>query len=322
MNKLLVICGGTGVGKTALGIKLAKKFNGEIVSADSRQVYRGMDIGTGKDLPVNSKVKSQKSKLNYYQVQKTRIYCLDIADPKKSFSVSQYAKIAKRVISDIQKRGKLPILVGGTGLYIKAVIEGFDTLDVPKNERLRRLLSRLSVKELYEKICELDAIRGGGMNFSDRQNPRRLMRAIEVAQWQVIHKARKKPKGKFNVLKIGLFSNTAKLKEKIIKRSKLMLKEGVLQEIQKLLDSGVTWKMQSMAAIGYQEWRGFLEAMETREVCFNKWVNNQLSYVGRQNLWFRNDKSINWFDISDRLFAKNVEIVVKKWYSEKDGKED
>lgn len=200
-------------------------------------------------------------------------------------------------------------------MYIKAVTEGFDTLNVPKNEGLRKILSKLKVGELYEKICELDAIRGAGMNLSDRQNPRRLVRAIEVAQWQIIHKPSRVAKQKLNVLKIGLCSDTDKLKEKITKRSKQMLKEGLLEEIQKLLDLGVNWKKQSMATIGYQEWRGFLEGIETKEVCFNKWVNNQLSYVKRQNLWFRNDKSINWFDINNYNFTKNVEMTVKKWYS-------
>jgi len=299
MNKLLVVCGGTGTGKTALGIALAKKFNGEIVSADSRQVYLGMDLGTGKDRPTDG----------------TPIWGLDLVDPKKSFSVSQYVKMVKPIIADIQRRGKLPILVGGTGLYIKAITEGFETLDVPKNRRLRELISKLKVDELYEKLCELDGVRAARMNCSDRQNPRRLIRAIEVAQWQIKHQVQKKVCLPPDVLRIGLGCELEKLKEKITDRSKKMLADGLLEEIKKLLKLGVTWKMQSMATIGYCEWRGFLEGRETREVSFQKWVGNQLSYVRRQNLWFKKDKTIKWFDINDNDYIKKVEMVVTKWYS-------
>jgi tRNA dimethylallyltransferase len=304
VNKLLVICGGTGTGKTSLGIKLARRFNGEIVSADSRQVYRGMDIGTGKDWSEDKSI---------------QIWGYDIADPKKAFSVSQYVKAIKPMISDIQRRGKLPILVGGTGLYIKALIEGFDTLNVPKNERLRSLLKKLTAGELYEKLCELDTVRGASMNLSDRQNPRRLMRAVEVAQWQIKHQLKKISTFQFDVLKIGLQCDTETLKTRIIKRSQRMLKDGLLAEIHKL---GISWKKQSMATIGYQEWRSFLEGKETEKSCFEKWINNQLAYVKRQNLWFKKDTQIQWFDVSASAFTKKVEMLVEKWYSEKENEEN
>lgn len=320
MNKLLVICGATATGKTALGLKLAKNLGGEIISADSRQVYKGMDIGTGKDLPDTSIVPSKDSKLGrVYEIAGVKVWGYDLADPKKGFSVSQYVKKVRPIILDIQKRGKLPILVGGTGLYIKAVTKGFDTLNVPRNGRLRKMMVKLDTGELYEKLCSLDAVRGASMNQSDRQNPRRLVRAIEVAQWQINHRYPSTKKNKallFDVYKIGLLGNQRELKERIIKRSRQMLNEGLQKEIERLLKQGINWKMQAMRTLGYWEWKDYLVKKADKEVCFTNWVNNQLRYVKRQNLYLKKDPEINWYEIGDPKLLQLVEKVVVKWYSE------
>ena len=144
MNKLLVICGPTSTGKTTLAVDLAKKFNGELISADSRQVYKGMDIGTGKDLPKGAKIKLPWfQKYGYYELNGVKIWGYDLAAPRHEFNVAQYIKFAERLISDISKRGKTPILVGGTGLYIKAVIDGISTASIPKNNLLRKNLEKV-----------------------------------------------------------------------------------------------------------------------------------------------------------------------------------
>src|SRR3989344_1522932 len=151
---MLVICGPTATGKTKLGIFLAQKFNGEIISADSRQVYKFMDIGTGKEWD-----------------EGVKIWGYDLVDPKKNFSVFEYLKFVRKALDDIWKRGKLPILVGGTGLYIKAVVEGIDTLNIPKNEDLRKSLEEKNVSELYEKLATLDSSKAASLNISDKNNP-------------------------------------------------------------------------------------------------------------------------------------------------------
>ena len=182
MRKLLVICGPTACGKTSLALGLAKKFGGEVVSADSRQVYKGMDIGTGKDLPKNSKFEIRNSKLGgSYIVAGVPIWGYDIADSKKGFNVAQYTKITRTIIENIFVRGKLPILVGGTGLYIKGAVDGIATAEVRPNVKLRKSLFEKSPEELFEILAQVDAIKAGSLNSSDRRNPRRLIRAIEVA---------------------------------------------------------------------------------------------------------------------------------------------
>lgn len=171
MRKLLVICGPTSAGKTTLALALAKKLGGEIVSADSRQVYRGMNIGTGKDLPKNAKMKKWLfAKHGFYEVAGVRIWGYDLVDPRHDFSVAQYLKIAHGMIDEIAKRGNLPILVGGTGLYIKGVIDGIPTAEVPKNDLLREALGKRTTDELYETLANLDAMKAGSMNSSDRKS--------------------------------------------------------------------------------------------------------------------------------------------------------
>ena len=177
MKKLLIVCGSTATGKTSLALTIAKKFDGELISCDSRQVYKRMDIGTGKGLPANSRPNRE----GCYEIGGVKIWGYDIADPKKGFSVAQYIKFARTKIGNIWAEGKLPFLVGGTGLYIKGVVDGIATAEVRPNIKLRKSLIEKRPEELFEILAQLDAAKAGSLNTSDRKNPRRLIRAIEVA---------------------------------------------------------------------------------------------------------------------------------------------
>jgi tRNA dimethylallyltransferase len=305
MQKLLVIVGPTATGKTSLGIKLSKKFNGEIVSADSRQVYKYMDIGTGKEWG------------------DAQIWGYDLVSPTENFSVSDYFNQMKWIIEDIWKRKKIPIIVGGTGLYIKSLIDGIQTVDIPKNENLRKELEKLNVEELFEKLSILDSTKSASLNMSDRKNPRRLIRAIEVATWKIenetknneVARREKVLSKEVSVLQVGLVLENKKLKERVFKRIEKRMNEGFIDEVENLLKMGVTWKMQSMNSLGYKEVEGFFKSGKTYEDFISEWQRNEIKYTKRQMTWFKKDKRINWFDIQDPKFFEKLENLVKKWYS-------
>ncbi|MEK7061594.1 MAG: tRNA (adenosine(37)-N6)-dimethylallyltransferase MiaA [Patescibacteria group bacterium] len=308
-NKLLVVCGQTGTGKTSLAIHLAKKFNGELISADSRQVYKGLNIGTGKDIDEIKKSKVQ-------------IWGYDLVDPKKNFSVGNYIRFAQKAISDIQKRGKLPILVGGTGLFIKGVVDGIPTAFVPRNLKLRKNMEEKDANELFEILAQLDPIRAGSLNRSDKLNPRRLIRGIEVASWKLegkVLKLFKKPK--YDLLEIGLQASQNNLSKKIKKRVNKRINDGVEAEIKKLISSGISWDSQSMTSLGYRQWRDYFEGLPAgrqgkivKDGVIDSWKKEELRYAKRQLTWFKKDLRINWFDSSKKNFIENVEELVKKWY--------
>lgn len=320
MNKLLVICGPTSTGKTTLAITLAKKFNGELISADSRQVYRGMDIGTGKDLPKGAKIKLPWfQKYGYYEISGAKIWGYDLADPRHEFNVAQYIKFAERIISDIFKRGKSPILVGGTGLYMKGVIDGIATASIPKNNLLRKNLEGGTAEELFEKLAQMDSFKAGQMNASDKKNPRRLIRAIEVAMWKINNikkeKENEKKKKDFDVLIIGLVAPEKFLSERIKSRVSGRVAAGIKKEVESLLKNHVSWNMQSMSSMGYGEWKDYFDNKKTEAEVIKDWEGEEKKYVKRQMVWFKKDKRIHWFDITISGYPKNVEKSVEKWYS-------
>lgn len=320
MNNLLVVCGPTATGKTTLAISLAKKFNGEIVSADSRQVFKGLNIGTGKDLPRGAKMKYLWiKKFGYYEIGGVKVWGYDLADPRHSFSVSQYIKYTERIIADIVKRGKLPILVGGTGLYIKGVIDGIPTADIPVSNRLRKSLNEKPAFELFELLAKMDPIKAAAMNSSDKKNPRRLVRAVEIATWHVTHEKdghEVKPlKNKWNVLQIGLTAEDSYLDRKIEQRVSERFRERLKNEIAGLLKNHVDWKMQSMSSMGYGQWQDFFEGKKSEMDVIRTWESEEKKYVKRQMVWFKKDKRIEWFDITDKNYPENVEKSVARWHN-------
>lgn len=320
MKKLLVICGPTSTGKTTLALRIAKKIKGEIVSADSRQVYTGMNIGTGKDLPKNAVLKKRLfAKWGFYEVDGIKIWGYDLVDPRKEFSVAQYIKIAHRMIDEIARNGKVPILVGGTGLYIKGVIDGIPTAQIPKNELLRKNLEKKDANELYETLANLDSMKAASLNSSDRRNPRRLIRAIEIAQYQLTKKSlpvhHTIGEG-FDILFIGLTAPKIFLDRKIDKRVNDRIEAGIKDEIRKLLRMGVDWSTQSMVALGYGQWRDFFEGGVEESAVVAEWGRAEKNYAKRQMTWFKKDPRVNWFDITSKEYPENVEKLIGKWHNQ------
>ncbi len=303
---------------------MAKKFNGEIISADSRQVYKGMDIGTGKDLPVNSKfhlsnpkLEIGNSKLGYYLIQGIKLWGYDLVNPKEEFSVANYLLFVKKIIPDILNRKKLPIVVGGTGFYVKAIVDGIPTLEVPRNSKLREMLMQKNATELYETLSVLNSLKAGSLNSSDKKNPRRLVRAIEVAQYLIDHQLpidRSAGKNNNDYLFIGLNAQDDFIADKINIRVEERIKNGFPKEVDKLINSGVDWSDQSMVSLGYRQWRDYYEGAVDKSTAISEWKKEERKYAKRQMIWYKKDLRIKWFDISQPFYQKKVENMIQKWY--------
>ena len=301
-KKLLVILGPTASGKSDLAIKLAKLFNGEIISADSRQVYKGMDIGSGK-VPL----KKIKGKLYSNGI---RHHLIDVANPQEYFSAAQYQKLALKAIKDIQKRGKLPILCGGTGLYISSVVEGWQFPKVKPNLKLRKELENLTGEELFLKLKKLDARRAKAI---DKNNKRRLIRALEIIlQNKKIEPLKKNPL-KMEVLVIGIKKDKEVLRQKIKKRLEKRLKEGMIKEVKKLKQKGVSSKRLEDFGLEYRWVNRYLEKKIDYKEMKETLEKEIIKYAKRQMTWFKNKiKRVKWVQLE-----KEAIILVKKFLEKK-----
>lgn len=318
MQKLLVICGPTGTGKTALGIHLAKKFDGEIVSADSRQVYKGLDTATGKDIPENSNFqfsifKGRKRIGCWKLTDDTKLWLVDVVESTEKFSVALYQQLATLVIDDIWQRGSLPIVVGGTGLYIKAVVDGIDTIGVPPNPQLRAAYTRKSAKELFDTLFHLDPD-AAWLNASERKNKQRLIRRVEIAQSRHGQRGLKSANTKKDMFFVGLTAPYKVLRERIEKRIDQWVVAGAEDEVAGLLQRGLSWDSQAMSSIGYRQWKPYFEKTKTKEEVIQKWKQEEWRYAKRQMTWFKKDERVNWFDIGHDDWLQQVDKLVGSWY--------
>jgi len=277
-SKLIIILGLTASGKSELAIKLAKKFNGEIVSADSRQVYKGLNIGTAK--PTKKEMKGIPH------------YLLDVASPKRRFTVAQYRNLALKAINKIFKKGKLPILCGGTGFYIQAVVGGVTIPEVKPDWRLRSDLNKLGTKKLFEILKKLDPQRAKTI---ERKNPRRLIRAIEI----VIKTKKPIPPLKlqplpYPVLMIGIKRNKKEIQNLIRKRFLKWLKQGLIKEVANLKKSGLSFKRIEDFGIHYRVIAQYLQNKIGERKMIENSIKEIQDYAKRQITWFKRDRRIFW----------------------------
>lgn len=291
MQKIYVILGQTATGKSNLAVQIAKKLNGEIISADSRQIYKGLNIGTGK--------------ITKKEMQNIPHYLIDVANPKKKFTVTEYQKLTISAMANILARGKIPIICGGTGFYIDAITKGIIFPEVPPNPKLRKKLVLLSAIALFSTLKKLDPARAKNIKEKNEQNNKvRLIRAIEIAKvlGKVPPITQDSPVYKF--IKIGLYLPADKLKKKIEQRVRKMFDKknrgGLLNEIKKLKKNGISNKR-------LQEF-GF----EYNKPTYEKVVNETLKYAKRQMAWFKRDKEIKWIDASKMINLKNIITKLRK----------
>lgn len=321
MRKILIICGPTATGKTKIALHLAKKFSGNILSGDSRQVYKGMDVVTGKDLPVNAKlqitnIKWDGKKIGYWETRDgVRIWLVDLVEPTESFSVSQWVNAAQKVIHNLWKEKELPIIVGSAGFYISALLDGIETINIPPDEKLRKKLKNKKAEELLGILRKVDYQRAARLNESDRKNPRRLVRAIETSLWQKGHKFPNRKKLKADVLMIGLIASRDVLQKRIDKRVEKRLKQGAVGEVKELLNSGVSWENESMTGTGYRQMKPYFEGKMSLDETERNWKIAEHQDAKKQFTWFKKDKRIRWFDITSPKWRTKVEKVVENWYN-------
>ena len=300
--KLIVILGPTASGKTGMAIKLAKKFNGEIVNADSRQIYRGMDIGTAK-------VKSQKSVKSKVRKVESPIHLINIINPDEKFSLAQYKKLAINKIKEIQQRNKIPFLVGGTGLYISAVVDNLEIPKAPPDKKIRERLEKLDSKKLFEKLKKADL---KSAKIIGENNKRKLIRALEVYEITGKPFSVQQIKGKplFNILQIGIKTDREKLYKKIDQRVDEMIKMGLIKET-KDLTGKYSFDLPAMSGIGYREIGLYLQNKIAPEEAIQKMKFRTHQYARRQTTWFKRDKRIKWIENykeAEKLVKKFVEI--------------
>ena len=293
MDKIIVILGPTAVGKTDLSIYLAKKFNGEIVSADSRQVYKGMNIGTGK--------------VTKGEMKGIPHHLLDIISPKKQLTVADYKKKAQKAISEILKTKKLPILIGGTGFYIQAVIDNIVLPNVPPDTSLRKKLETKDTEVLLSILKKLDKRRYEEMG---QRNRVRIIRAIEIATH--LGKVPKQKKGKplYNPMIIGLDIPKEKLEENIKKRLLKRLKVGMLAEIRKLHKQGISWKRMEELGLEYRYGSRYVRSLISKEEFIETLSTKIRQYAKRQKTWFKRDKRTKWFEPTE---IRKIEKEVKSF---------
>ncbi len=265
-KKVIVVLGQTASGKSALAVKLARKFGGEIISADSRQVYRGLDIGTGK--------------ITRKEMRGIPHHLLDVANPKNKFSVSKYQKLAVSAIDDMTKKGKIPVICGGTGLYIDSITQGTSFPEVPPDTILRKKLGEKSAEELFSILKKVDSKRAKNI---DPRNKVRLVRAIEIAKHLGRVPSLASEKLPYDFIKIGLALPAPELKKRIEKRVKKMFADGLLWEIAGLKKDGVSARR--LAELGF----------EYNQPTYEKVVAGTIKYAKRQMTWFKRDQEIKWF---------------------------
>ncbi|MDD5338125.1 MAG: tRNA (adenosine(37)-N6)-dimethylallyltransferase MiaA [Dehalococcoidales bacterium] len=287
MKRIIAIVGPTGIGKSRLALHLAPIFQGEIVSADSRQVYRYMDIGTAK--PTAEELKSVPHHL------------IDIVDPDDDFNLAAFQELASQAITDIHKRNKLPFLVGGTGLYVKAVLEGWQVPRVSPDVIFRynkvKGVGEGNVDELYQELLVADPDAAAKI---DRRNVRRVIRALEVhaKSGRASSRRERKIPPPFTPLIIGLTAPRSSLYNIVDRRVDSMIERGLVKEVENLLQRGYDFTLPSMSGIGYQQIGQYLSGELTLEAAVSKIKTETHRFIRHQYAWFRlSDEKIRWFDV-------------------------
>ncbi len=282
LPKILAVLGPTSSGKSDLAVELALKFNGEVISADSRQVYRGLDIATGK--------------ITKEEMRGVPHHLLDVADPEKQYSVTQFKHDAEKVITEILSRGRLPIICGVTGLYADAVIDNVITPEVPPNEALRKELAQKTTDELFFGLQKIAPERAKNI---DPKNPRRLVRALEIARaLGTVSLLPEAPKN-YETFQIAIETKNEVLRERIKNRVEKRMQNGMVEEAKSLHENGLSYERMNDLGLEYRFLAQYLQGEISKEKMVEEIIFKDWQYAKRQMTWLRKNKNIHWFSLEE-----------------------
>lgn len=298
MKKVLVIVGPTAVGKSDFGIEIAQKMQGEILSGDSIQVYRGFDIGSGK--------------VTLEETQGIPHYLIDILDGKENYSVADFQHHARKAIDEIEKKDKLPIIVGGTGLYIKACMYDYHFIQETQ-KAVDKDLEEMSNEALYALLEKLDP---KACDTIHPNNRKRVIRAIMIARSgktksEIEEKQMHQPI--YDVLFLGITCSKELLHQRISMRVDKMVEKGLEKEIQTLLNQGIEFTDQSMQGIGYREWQGYFDGTCTKEEVVEQIKTHSRQFAKRQYTWFNHQIPVQWVNIEENNWKENAYQIIQQW---------
>lgn len=308
MEKVLVIVGPTAVGKTALSVELAKKFHGEIISGDSLQVYKKLDIGTAK--------------IKTSEMEGIPHHLIDVIEPNETYSVADFQKSGRKLITEITERGRLPMIVGGTGLYIQSLLYDFqlgakEESVTAVRKKYEELAETLSKKELWEYLKTKDPLAAEKIHWN---NQRKVIRALEVFEvtGYSITTPQEEPARLYDYCMIGLNTERALLYQRINQRVDSMLEEGLLEEARFVYELG---EVQASQGIGYKEFYPYFKGEESLENVVEQLKMNSRRYAKRQLTWFRNRLDAHWFDLlAESSSMEQIDQLIRTWLEEKDDK--
>ena len=301
MKKVIAVCGPTAVGKTRMGVSLAEELHGEVISGDSMQIYRTMDIGTAKATPE--------------EMQGIIHHMIDIKNPDETFSVSEFQKEVRHYIDTID----MPIVVGGTGLYIKGALYDYIFEETEsKHDEIKAKYAHYTNEELHQYLASFDLQSAQDLHPNNRQ---RVLRAIEIYEESGKRKSdileAQEHKPVYDIYFVGLTLPRPILYERINKRVDFMIEQGLEEEVRTIYDSGLSRNAQSMKAIGYKEWFDYFEGLKSKEEIIEEIKKHSRNYAKRQYTWFNNQFDVHWYDVNLEDFASTIQNVlkdIKEWY--------
>lgn len=300
MQPIITILGPTAIGKSRLAIELAKRFDGIIISADSRQIYKNFDIGSGK--------------ITSYEMQEIQHYMLDIRELWQDYNVAEFQKDVRQIIKELKDKKTLPFLVGGTGLYIESILYNYNLTTIAVNSSLRTELSKLNKVELQNKLLELSPEHN--LNHSDWNNPVRLIRAIEIAQAKTIPLISNQANS-YKPLLIGLTTSLENIKKNITKRVDARLEQGAIAEVENIkkilankLSPDLTFQKLAQFGLGTMIINQYLEGKINYEGMRQQYIQSEYKYARRQLTWFRRMNDINWFEADDKNLIAKTNLLI------------